>query len=120
VTNHEERRESKRETYHTALSLQIVFASVAPSLLGKKLDGETIDISAKGLCIALNYAIPVDCTLDVWVTLKDSSKKYFLSGKVRWTKPIGNQGKFASGIYLFERTDTKTDLNDWKKILNER
>lgn len=118
MSNPEDRRESKREEHHSAMSLQIVFASVAPSLLGKKLNAETIDISATGLGIVLDYEIPVDCTLDVWVTLKDDPDKFFLSGKVRWSKPAGERGKFAAGIHLHERTDTETCLSRWKKILH--
>jgi len=119
VSNPEDRREHKREAYHSALSLQIVFASVAPELLGKKLTAETIDISPSGLGIILDHEVPVDCTLDVRVTLKENSEKiFFLTGKVRWCKPAGETGKYAAGIALHERTDTTTDLDAWKKTLH--
>jgi len=116
VSNPDNRRTSKREPHQSALSLKIVFASEAPGILGRKLAGETIDISATGLGIVINYKIPIDCTLDVWVTLKESSDKYFLSGKVRWVKPAHEKWKYSTGILLHERSDTKTDLESWKKV----
>lgn len=119
MSNTEERREDKREPQKSVLSVQIVFASTAPTLLGKRIAGSTVDISPNGLGILLDCEIPDDCMLDLWVTMKDDPKKYFLSGKVRWCRPADEEGMFTVGISMYERHDTETDLNEWKKVLNE-
>jgi len=119
VSTPENRRESERKSHHAVHSLQILFASETPGLLGNRLAGETIDVSTSGLGLILDQDVPVGCTLDVRVTLKDDPKRYSLSGKVRWCKPAEEKGKFAVGVALHERTDIETDLEAWKKTLSE-
>jgi len=112
--NISERRLAERYELKQALDLKIVFSSENPNLLGKTLCGSTLDVSASGLRIELNQAIKVDSVLDVWVTLKDSTKKYFLTGNVRWVHEMEVGGYFQIGVVLRERSDTITDFNSWK------
>lgn len=98
-----------------SLDLKIVFSSENPNLLGKTLCGSTLDVSASGLRIELNQKIKVDSVLDVWVTLKDSSKKYFLTGNVRWCNEMEVGGHYQIGVVLRERSDTVTDLEAWRQ-----
>ena len=109
-----ERRVAERFEQKQALDLKIVFSSENPNLLGKTLCGSTLDVSASGLRIELNQPIKVDSVLDVWVTLKDSTKKYFLTGNVRWIQEMEVGGYFQIGVVLRERSDTVTDFNSWK------
>jgi len=112
----EDRRESTRYEIKEVLDMKIVFSSENPNLLGKKLAGSTVDVSASGLRIELSQQIKIDSVLDVWVTLKDSKKKYFLTGNVRWCKKIATDGIFQIGVVLRERSDTVTDLENWKSV----
>lgn len=118
MPNIENRRADKRTSLNTAVDLQIVFASEAPGLLGKRISGTTADISPGGIGINLGCEIPVDCTLDFRITLKHNAQKYFLSGKVRWCQPAKEDGQYAIGISMHERTDTDTDLDSWKQQFN--
>ena len=115
MNNFEERRADKRVDQKEAISLKIVFSSENPGLLGKNLSGETLDISASGLRISLPCAIKVDSVLDVWVTFHNENKKYFLTGNVRWCREDTEVGGFLVGLVLRERSDTITDLADWKE-----
>jgi PilZ domain-containing protein len=115
MENHvEERRDAKRIELKEALDMKIVFSSENPNLLGKTLCGSTIDVSASGLRIELNQQIKMDSVLDVWVTLKEGKKKYFLTGNVRWCQEMEVGGYFQVGVVLRERSDTVTDLDSWQ------
>ena len=115
----EERRGATRYEMKEALDLKIVFSSENPNLLGKTLNGSTLDVSATGLRIELNQKIKVDSVLDVWVTLKDNNKKYFLTGNVRWCNEMEVGGYYQIGVVLRERTDTITDLSNWKSAFSD-
>ena len=112
-----ERRGAARYDVKEALDLKIIFSSENPNLLGKTLCGSTLDVSATGLRIELNQQIKIDSVLDVWVTLKDSDKKYFLTGNVRWCHEMEVGGYYQIGVVLRERTDTITDLASWQAAL---
>ncbi len=110
----EDRRDAARFDLKEALEMKIVFSSENPGLLGKRLEGSTIDVSATGLRIQLNHPIEIDSVLDVWVTLKDDGRKYFLTGNVRWCDKRDDADGYHIGVVLRERADTVTDLVSWK------
>ncbi len=112
----QERRGAQRYSLQEATELKIVFSSENPGLLGKKLCGSTIDVSATGLRLELSQKIKIDSVLDVWVTLKDNSKRYFLTGNVRWCTEMEVEGFYQIGVILRERSDTVTDLDSWQTI----
>ena len=114
MSDHDERRADARTEDHPVKELKILFASETPALLGKSVSASTVDVSATGLGITLNCNIPAGSTLDMRVTLEGEFKKYFLSGKVRWCKPLDAEDQYAVGIALHERTDVATDLDSWK------
>lgn len=111
----DERRADERFEKAEELSLKIVFSSENPGLLGKTLDGATVDVSASGMRILLNREIKIDSVLDVWVTLHEQNKKYFLTGNVRWCRENTEGEGFHVGLVLRERTDTVTDLASWQE-----
>ncbi len=113
----EERRGAKRHQAQEALNLKIVFSSENPGLLGRTISGSTVDISASGLRIEMKQKIKMDSVLDVWVTLKDNHKKYFLTGNVRWCSEANADGIYQIGVVLRERSDTVTDLDGWRAAL---
>ncbi len=115
-----ERREAERYELKEALDLKIVFSSENPNLLGKTLCGSTLDVSATGLRIELNQPIKMDSVLDVWVTLKDNAKKYFLTGNVRWCNETEVGGYYQIGVVLRERSDTVTDLSSWQSAFKQK
>ena len=54
--------------------------------------------------------------LDVWVTLKEQKRKFFLTGNVRWCNESDKPGIYQIGLVLRERTDTVTDLRSWQDV----
>lgn len=118
-SNHEDRRTEARYERKEELNMKIVFSSENPGLLGKTIDGSTIDVSASGLRIILNQPIKIDSVLDVWVNRKEQNKKYFLTGNVRWCKETEVGGIYQVGLVLRERTDTVTDLASWQALFKK-
>jgi hypothetical protein len=118
-SNHEDRRAEARYERKEELNMKIVFSSENPGLLGKTIDGSTIDVSASGLRIILNQPIKIDSVLDVWVNRKEQNKKYFLTGNVRWCKETEVGGIYQVGLVLRERTDTVTDLASWQALFKK-
>ena len=119
MVDNEERRASKRIDQAAPFSLKIIFTSENPGMLGKSLYGSTIDISATGLKLSLDSALPVDSTIDVVVTLKGSSKQYFLSGKVKWCKKMDGASHHV-GIALQDLANTETDYKGWRAALKDK
>lgn len=115
AVNYEDRRAHQRIEVSEEVSLKIVFSSENPGLLGRTLDGSTLDLSASGLRISLNHPIKIDSVLDVWVTMKEQKRKFFLTGNVRWCNESDKPGIYQIGLVLRERTDTVTDLRGWQE-----
>ena len=115
----DERRVEPRYIQSEEINLKIVFSSENPDLLGKTLDGSTLDVSASGLRISLNRPIKIDSVLDVWVNMKEQNKKYFLTGNVRWCNETAEGGIYQIGLVLRERTDTITDLSGWQALFKK-
>lgn len=102
------------------INIKIVFSSENPGLLGKKIDGSTVDVSASGMRLTLGNPIRVDSVLDVWVSsTTDKNHKYFLTGNVRWCNKSEQPGLYQIGLVLRERTDTTTDLRSWQEAFKE-
>lgn len=115
----EERRSATRYEQKEALDMKIAFSSENPNLLGKTVNGSTVDVSASGLRIELNQQIKIDSVLDVWVRLKGNNKKYFLTGNVRWCSEMEVAGLFQIGVVLRERSDTVTDFDSWRSAFKD-
>ncbi|MDH5472146.1 MAG: PilZ domain-containing protein, partial [Gammaproteobacteria bacterium] len=107
-----ERRQDTRFQAPGDLSLQIIFSSENPGLLGKTIDSSAIDISTSGIKIVFSYPLKKDSVLDMWVTLKSLNKRFFLTGNVRWCTELEVGGAFQAGVVLRERSDTVTDLQE--------
>ncbi len=111
-----EQQQGMQYPLRQAHEMQIVFSSEHPELLGRKLASDALKVSPGDLRIQLNQRLKLDSVLDVWVTLKDTDKKYFLTGNVRWINDGENANTYETGIVLRERSDTDTDLSSWQLV----
>jgi hypothetical protein len=107
-----EHRAEKRIS-HKAKSLKIKSASGAPQLANKEFEGSTVNISASGLQIILDHEIPLNSSIDVWVTLDGDTRQHFLSGEIRWCSEA-KPNEFHIGILLKNRSDMETDYTHWR------
>ena len=106
----ERRRESRR------LSSERLFAQVVQSneqdLVGITLSCRAVDVSANGLQILAERAVPAGCVLDLWVDDSRKPGKFFLSSDVRW---VGDQryDGWVMGVQL--HNGQATDIEAWRK-----
>lgn len=105
----EERRNHPRETRVERLLIQIAASDGAPDLAGATLASRTYDVSASGLAVTLERALPQDSHVELWVRIEGDRGKYFLAGTVRWCRPDG--GGFLHGIEL--EPAAGDDLDRW-------
>lgn len=100
------------------INVKIVFSSKDPSLLGKTLKAKAIDVSKTGLRLEIAHEISIDSVLDIVIETKSINRKYFITGNVRWRLPA-KPGYYQIGLKFRERTDTKSDLSNWKGEFKE-
>jgi len=109
---------SEQRISHKAKSLKVKSASGSPQLTNKEFLGSTVNISASGLQIILDHSLPLNSTIEVWVTLDGDTKQHFLSGEVRWSNEA-KQGEHHIGILLKNRTDIATDYTHWRETFKK-
>lgn len=85
----EERRNHPREARVERLLIQIAASDGAPDLAGATLASRTYDVSASGLAVTLDQALPHGSHVELWVRIEGDRGKYFLAGTVRWCRPEG-------------------------------
>jgi PilZ domain len=100
------------------INVKIVFSSKDPSLLGKTLKAKAIDISKSSLRLDVTHAISIDSVLDIVIETETLSRKYFITGNVKWRLPA-KPGHYQIGLKFRERTDTVSDLSQWKSQFKE-
>lgn len=118
ATNFFEKRSSKRYISTEEINVKIVFSSSNPGLLGKILKANTIDISKNSLRLEVVHEMAIDSVLDIVLEIEGFSRKYFLTGNVKWRLPA-KPGYYQIGLKFRERTDTVSDLGDWKSDFKE-
>ena len=105
---HEQRREIRR-VREDRLFLQVVDCDDG-DLVGMTLSCDTVDVSANGLKVCSEKAVPVGAILDLWVDDSQRPGKFFLASRVRWSR--GDSGTFQLGVELIE--STATDIVEWR------
>lgn len=76
----------------------------------------SVDISANGLLMLLDAALPVGSIYPVCVVLKNPEARFQLVAEVKWTRPEGDQWRV--GLSLFESEDT--NITQWKEVISKR
>ncbi|VAW56283.1 hypothetical protein MNBD_GAMMA07-1170 [hydrothermal vent metagenome] len=94
-------------------SVQVVFSSENPALLGKAMVTTAIEISPKSVRLEVSLPVKIDSVLDIIVAMSDSERSYNLTGNVRWRLP-SSKGKYQIVLVLRERSDVRSDLHAWK------
>lgn len=110
MNNEDDRRAHARETRIERLLMQIAAAEGAPDLAGATLPAQTVDVSAGGLSLRLPRTLPAESHLELWVHITGDRGKYFLAGRVRWSRQ--DQGGVLHGIELSPAAGD--DLDRWR------
>lgn len=64
-----------------------------------KIQAQTHDISAQGLGLVTEQALPPGTQLEVWLQMRDNSEEIFRKGRVVWSSCISGN-KYRAGIKL--------------------
>ena len=113
-----DKRSSARHNNTEEINVKIVFSSKNPSLLGKTLKAKVIDISKDSLRLDVSHEISIDSVLDIVIETETFNRKYFITGNVKWRLPA-KPGHYQIGLKFRERTDTVSDLGNWKSQFKE-
>ena len=114
-----EKRSHERHINTREVSIKVVFSSSHPSLLGQTLKAKAIDISKGSLRLDVSREMAIDSVLDIIVEIENVHRKYFLTGNIKWRLPATKSGHYQIGLKFRERTDTFSDLNNWKTQFKE-
>ncbi len=93
--------------------VKILFSSENPSLLGKTIKTQAVEISKDSIRLAINHAIEIDSVLDISIKLGHSERSYNLTGNIRWRLP-SFQDEYQVVLVLRERNDIRSDLRAWR------
>jgi len=69
----------------------------------KKGEGQTKDISAKGIGIYTKEKLPPETQIELWLGIPNKEEPLYIKGKVIWSKEV-EDNKYRVGICL-DRTD---------------
>jgi hypothetical protein len=78
--------------------------------------GQSVDVSADGLCIETPLEVRPGDGVDVWVAWSPNGRKYLLAGEVRWSAPAASG--HAVGVAVTETP--ATDFVDWRGLFTSR
>lgn len=109
-----ERRHHRRLKQKERLFIRIMEAGEAPELKGRTIYCSSVDVSAGGLQIESDHAAPAGCLLDMWVEVKGRRGRLFLTGEVRWSRPVEPPGRYLLGIEL--KAGDATEEVDWAEL----
>lgn len=77
----------------------------------KEGDGETMDVSAKGIGVTTAEALSPQSQVEMWLKIPDKGQPFYTRGEVVWSKMVG-PFNYRSGITL-----EKADLMGMSRIL---
>lgn len=107
---HEQRREFRRES-NERLFLQIVQAKEL-DMIGTTISCKALNVSASGMMVACDQAIPAGSFIDLWVDDSERAGKFFLSSEVKWASE-NQPGEYQIGVLLLD--GAATDIAEWRE-----
>ncbi len=112
---HENRRLEERADRYEKIYIELMSASYDGSSPAAIAMGNTLDISANGLRVALNAEVSVGSILQLCIDLEKPQQRINIVGEVKWCRPDREQvGRFLTGFALYEAEGT--DIIAWRKI----
>lgn len=76
----------------------------------------TLDVSANGLLICLNDALPAEAIFQLHIESREApAYRFHLVGEVRWSHPVENGHGYHTGFTLYDSEDS--DIIAWKNLV---
>lgn len=108
-----ERRREPRFACREKLFVQVILCGSQPELVGRTFSARTVDVSASGISFRGAELLPPDALVDLWVDMSNRPGKFFLSGRVRWSRE--NDDATVVGVEL--DSGAATDIDAWRSLM---
>lgn len=99
------------------LFIHILASRRSPALVGRALECITLDVSASGIKMATEVAIPLHTEIDLWIDVTASAQKYYMHGLVRWCDLLNEpelDEQYQIGVQLLNIPFT--DFESWRQL----
>jgi len=110
-SGNDNRRRAPREPVEDTLFVQTIGADQVTAVGSELKTGNTINASAYGMQVELDFEVLVDSEIALWVTMPSSSKRVMINGTVRWTSRSMKAEGYMVGIELAE--DAVPEMERW-------
>lgn len=111
--NESERRSEVRITEHTTLFLELQSSSFDGSEDAKIVLCNSVDISANGLQISLDQAVPLGSILRLCADRGPSYEPMYLVGEVKWVEQRDDQ--YFIGFFLYDAENSH--ISAWQELI---
>lgn len=111
-----ELRHEHRLQAEESIFLQVAASSEDGTESPAMVVSHSMDISASGLQMVVDQALPIGSIYPACVVLKNPEGRFQLIAEVKWVRPEVDQWRV--GLALFESEDT--DIEQWKEVIAVR
>ncbi len=109
-----EKRSAPRLGREESLFVRIVSSGPDVLLEGKTVHCSTEDLSAGGMRLRLDEAVPVGTVLQLWIKVSDYPGTFLVNGVIRWVREY-SPNVFLAGIEL--RDERNDDTGNWERMV---
>lgn len=109
--NHDERRRAPRSDIQDTLFIKSISSSQVTSFSSDFKTCNTINVSAYGMQVVLDFEVLVDSEIALWIVQDDTEERTLVNGTVRWTSKTVGDHKYLVGIELNE--DSVPAVESW-------
>ncbi|OUS24057.1 hypothetical protein A9Q99_26300 [Gammaproteobacteria bacterium 45_16_T64] len=109
--SYEERRIAPRSNIEDTLFIKSISSSQVTGYGSDLKTCSTINVSAHGLQVELDFEVLVESEIALWVSHETETDRILVSGIVRWTNKISTENKYLVGIELDD--SCVTDMTEW-------
>lgn len=96
------RRRARREPVTDTLFIQTIGADQVTAVGSDLKTGNTVNASAYGMQVELDFEVLMDSEIALWIVMPDSSQRVMVNGYVRWTSRAVKGDRYMIGIELAE------------------
>jgi len=111
-----ELRQEHRLLAEESIFLQVAASSEDGAESPAMVVSHSMDISASGLLMVVDQALPIGSIYPACVVLKNPEGRFQLIAEVKWVRPEADQWRV--GLALFESEGT--DIEQWKEAIAVR
>lgn len=110
----QEQRATARLAREERLFVRIVSSHPSKVLEGKTIRCSTQDLSAGGVRLCLDEAVPVGTLLQLWIKVADYPGTFLMNGLIRWVREKSPRA-FLVGVEL--RDEPNDDTIGWQRMV---